>query len=63
LWFAMKKTRLPALCVGLGMHAAIGLMFGPVIWFSLLMSALLLSCFAPLPWLSRWLGRVWERSA
>jgi len=63
LWFAMQKTRLPALYVGLGMHAAIGLMFGPVIWFSLLMSALLLSCFAPLPWLSIGLARVWERSA
>jgi Vitamin K-dependent gamma-carboxylase/DoxX len=62
LWFSLKKTRLPALFVGLGMHAAIGLMFGPVIWFSLLMSALLLSCFAPIRWLSSGLGRVWERS-
>ncbi len=62
LWFSMRKTRLAALFVGLGMHAAIGLMFGPVIWFSFLMSALLLSCFAPLAWLSNWLGRVWERS-
>ena len=28
----------------------IGLMFGPVIWFALLMSSLLVACFAP-PWL------------
>jgi hypothetical protein len=38
-------------------------MFGPVIWFSLLMSILLLSCFAPLPWLIRALNRVWRESA
>jgi len=61
LWFSLRKTRLVALYVGLGMHAAIGLMFGPVIWFSLLMSALLLSCFAPLPWLSSGLDRIWKR--
>jgi hypothetical protein len=62
LWFALRRTRVVAMFVGLGMHAAIGLMFGPVIWFSLLMSALLVSCFAPLEWLSGWLGRIWERS-
>jgi hypothetical protein len=61
LWYAMRRTRLPALFVGLGMHATIGLMFGPVIWFSLLMIVLLLSCFAPVLWLNRWLGRVWQR--
>jgi hypothetical protein len=62
LWFAMRRTRVPALVVGLGMHATIGLMFGPVVWFSLLMSVLLLSSFAPLPWLTRALGRVWRES-
>jgi hypothetical protein len=61
LWFALRRTRMVAMFVGLGMHAAIGLMFGPVIWFSCLMSALLLSCFAPLEWLANWLGRIWER--
>lgn len=47
LWFALPWTRTIALCVGLGMHAMIGLMFGPVIWFSCLMSALLVACYFP----------------
>ncbi len=49
LWFALPWTRRPALYVGLGMHAMIGLMFGPVVWFALLMSVLLIGCFAPAP--------------
>jgi Vitamin K-dependent gamma-carboxylase len=49
LWFALPWTRTAALCVGLGMHAMIGLMFGPVIWFSCLMSVLLIACYAKLP--------------
>jgi hypothetical protein len=61
LWFSLRRTRVPALFVGLGMHATIGLMFGPVIWFSLLMSALLVSSFAPLPWITTALTRVWRR--
>jgi hypothetical protein len=63
LWFAMRRTRLPALFVGLGMHATIGLMFGPVIWFSLLMSVLLLASFAPLPWLTAALAKVFRARA
>jgi hypothetical protein len=63
LWFSLKKTRVPALFVGLGMHAMIGLMFGPVVWFSLLMSALLLGSFAPLAWLKLALTRVWHRTS
>jgi uncharacterized membrane protein YphA (DoxX/SURF4 family) len=59
LWYSWRRTRLAALFVGLGMHTAIGLMFGPVIWFSLLMIGLLLGSFAPLPWLERALGRIW----
>jgi uncharacterized membrane protein YphA (DoxX/SURF4 family) len=46
LWFALPWTRRPALFVGLGMHAMIGLMFGPVVWFALLMSVLLIGAFA-----------------
>jgi len=46
LWFVLPWTRRPALYVGLGMHAMIGLMFGPVVWFALLMSVLLIGCFA-----------------
>ncbi len=59
LWYSWPKTRLAALFVGLGMHTAIGLMFGPVIWFSLLMMGLLCASFAPLPWLERALVRIW----
>jgi hypothetical protein len=47
LWFALRPTRTPALVAGLVMHAMIGLMFGPVIWFALLMSALLVASYAP----------------
>jgi len=53
LWFAIPWTRRAATVAGLGMHAMIGLMFGPVIWFALLMSGLLLGSFAPEPWLRR----------
>ncbi len=53
LWFALRWTRPYAVLAGLGMHALIGLMFGPVIWFALLMSALLLTCYLPEPWLRR----------
>jgi hypothetical protein len=63
LWFSLRKTRVPALFVGLGMHATIGVMFGPVVWFSLLMSVLLLASFAPLDWLKLALARVWLRGA
>lgn len=53
LWFACKWTRRPALVVGLGMHFMIGILFGPVIWFALLMSALLIGSYAPESWLAR----------
>jgi hypothetical protein len=39
------------------MHALIGLMFGPVIWFALLMSTLLVCCYLP----ERWLVRLFHR--
>ncbi|HEV3032220.1 MAG TPA: HTTM domain-containing protein [Polyangia bacterium] len=47
LWFALPWTRRPALVIGLGMHAMIGLMFGPVVWFALLMASMLVACFLP----------------
>jgi hypothetical protein len=47
LWFALPWTRTPALVVGLGMHFMIGLMFGPVVWFALLMASMLLACYTP----------------
>jgi hypothetical protein len=47
LWFAWPRTRTAALVFGLGMHAMIGLMFGPVVWFALLMMTLLAGCYLP----------------
>jgi hypothetical protein len=52
LWFALPRTRNVALVVGLGMHAMIGLMFGPVVWFALLMGSILFACYGPLAVLS-----------
>ena len=53
LWLALRWTRAPAVVLLLGMHAIIGLSFGPVVWFALLMASLLVSCFAPVAWLER----------
>lgn len=63
LWFGLRRTRIPALFVGLGMHATIGLMFGPVIWFSLLMGVLVLASFAPVRWLATALTRIFRTHA
>ncbi len=46
LWFAWRRTRPYALAYGIAMHVMIGLMFGPVRWFALLMIALLVGCYA-----------------
>jgi Vitamin K-dependent gamma-carboxylase len=53
IWFGLRWTRTPAMIYGLGMHLMIGLMFGPVIWFSVLMMALLVASYAPMRWLER----------
>jgi hypothetical protein len=53
LWLSLPWTRAPAVLLLLGMHTVIGLGFGPVVWFALLMAALLISCFAPTTWLER----------
>ena len=47
LLFAFARTRRYALVFGLGMHVMIGLMFGPVVWFALLMITLLLAGYLP----------------
>jgi hypothetical protein len=47
LWFALRWTRPYAFLYGMAMHALIGMMFGPVAWFSLLMMSLLLASYAP----------------
>lgn len=51
LWFALRYTRPYALYFGVAMHLMIGLMFGPVIWFSLLMIVLLVGGYMPVGWL------------
>jgi uncharacterized membrane protein YphA (DoxX/SURF4 family) len=47
LWFGWARTRGYGFVFGLGMHAMIGLCFGPVIWFALLMMTLLVGGFLP----------------
>jgi uncharacterized membrane protein YphA (DoxX/SURF4 family) len=47
LWFGLRWTRPYALVYGVAMHAMIGMMFGPVAWFSLLEMSLLVASFAP----------------
>ena len=56
LWFALSRTRSFALVFGLGMHAMIGLMFGPVRWFALLMMTVLVAGYLPERRLA-WFGR------
>ena len=62
LWFSLKRTRVPALIVGVGMHVMIGLMFGPVRWFAMLMATLLLASYLPDRALDGLLARVQEAS-
>lgn len=57
LWFGVRRLRPFALAFGLGMHLMIGLMFGPVIWFSILMMAMLVACYGPERWLEHWFNR------
>jgi uncharacterized membrane protein YphA (DoxX/SURF4 family) len=47
LWLGLTRTRPWALLFGLTMHAMIGLMFGPVRWFALLMMTLLTAGYLP----------------
>lgn len=61
LWFALRWTRPAAVIAGLSMHALIGLMFGPVIWFALLMSTLLIVSYTPEAWLLRLFARTTRR--
>jgi hypothetical protein len=51
LWFGWRRTRPYALAYGVAMHVMIGLMFGPVIWFSLLMIVVLVAGYLPIAWL------------
>jgi hypothetical protein len=47
VWFALRWTRPYAVAYGVAMHALIGMMFGPLAGFSLLMMSLLVASFAP----------------
>lgn len=47
LWFAIPRTRTFGLVLGVGMHTMIGLMFGPVRYFAMLMSTMLIAAYAP----------------
>lgn len=58
LWFSLRWTRPYAFAYGVAMHAMIGMMFGPVAWFSLLMMTLLVASFAPATLLDPTLVRV-----
>jgi uncharacterized membrane protein YphA (DoxX/SURF4 family) len=53
LWFGIPRTRPWAMLFGLGMHAMIGLLFGPVVWFALLMMTLLTAGYLPEPLVAR----------
>lgn len=53
LWFGHPRTRTLGLVVGLGMHAMIGLMFGPVRYFAMLMATMLIAAYTPTRWLER----------
>ena len=57
LWFALRWTRPYALAWGVAMHAMIGMMFGPLAGFSLLMMSLLVASFAPATLLDPTLAR------
>ena len=61
VWFGVRRLRPLGLAFGLAMHASIGLMFGPVVWFALLMMVLLFGSFAPLAWLTRLLETAWAK--
>jgi hypothetical protein len=63
IWFGFSRTRTPALVVGIGMHTMIGLMFGPVRYFAMLMISLLLAAYAPDGWLDAVAARLRRRKA
>lgn len=58
VWFALRWTRPYACAYGVAMHTMIGLMFGPVAWFALLMMTLLVASYAPATLLDPSLVRV-----
>jgi uncharacterized membrane protein YphA (DoxX/SURF4 family) len=61
VWFALRWTRPYAFLYGMAMHTLIGMMFGPVAWFALLMMSLLLGAYAPVTLLDPTLVRLETR--
>jgi hypothetical protein len=55
VWFGHPRTRTFGLVLGVGMHTMIGLMFGPVRYFAMLMATMLIASYTP--------ARVLERAA
>ena len=53
LWFVWKKARVPTVVWAIAMHTMIGLMFGPVRWFGLLMASLVIGAYLPERWIER----------
>jgi uncharacterized membrane protein YphA (DoxX/SURF4 family) len=49
LWFGLRWTRTLAFVFAVGMHVGIGVMFGPVVWFALLMITVLVAAYMPEP--------------
>lgn len=61
LWFGWAKTRGAAVLWAVSMHAMIGLMFGPVRWFAMLMATLVVAAFLSderLDHLDRWVAKL-----
>jgi hypothetical protein len=50
IWFAVKGTRKLAFLFGMLLHLMIAVMFGPVVWFGLLMMTVLLCAYMPDEW-------------
>jgi uncharacterized membrane protein YphA (DoxX/SURF4 family) len=48
IWLGLHRLRPYGFAFGMGMHFFIGIMFGPVVWFSFLMMTLLFGAFAPM---------------
>jgi uncharacterized membrane protein YphA (DoxX/SURF4 family) len=59
VWLVPRRLRPLGLLFGVSMHTLIGLMFGPVIWFSLLMISLLCGSYLP----DRFVQRLSDRLA
>jgi uncharacterized membrane protein YphA (DoxX/SURF4 family) len=59
-WLLPRRIRPVGLAFGVTMHTLIGLMFGPVIWFSLLMITLLCASYLPDRLLQRLSDRLGE---